>query len=168
MCIIACFKKKKKKTLLEGFPGGSDGKESACDVGDLGLIPGLGRSPGGRHSNLSHYSCLENSHGQRSLLSYSLRSLKELDTTEQLSTARQLIYNIVLVSGVQQHDSVIHIHIFILFQILFSQRLSQNVELSSLYYTVGPCWLSISYIEVVVIVAVVDQLLSNVQLFVTQ
>ena len=30
-----------------GFPGGSDGKESACSVGDLGLIPGLGRSPGG-------------------------------------------------------------------------------------------------------------------------
>ena len=29
-----------------GFPGGSDGKESACNVGDLGLIPGLGRSPG--------------------------------------------------------------------------------------------------------------------------
>jgi len=36
-----------------GFPGGSDGKESARNVGDLGLIPGLGRSPGGRHSNHS-------------------------------------------------------------------------------------------------------------------
>ena len=31
---------------LQGFPGGSDGKESACNAGDLGLIPGLGRSPG--------------------------------------------------------------------------------------------------------------------------
>ena len=36
-----------------GFPGGSDGKESARNVGDLGLIPGLGRSPGGRHGNHS-------------------------------------------------------------------------------------------------------------------
>ena len=35
-----------------GFPGGSDSKESAFDVGDLGSIPGLGRSPGGWHSNL--------------------------------------------------------------------------------------------------------------------
>ena len=34
-----------------GFPGGSDGKESACIVRDLGLIPGLGRSPGGGHGN---------------------------------------------------------------------------------------------------------------------
>ena len=34
-----------------GFPGASDGKESACNVGDLGSIPGLGRSPGGGHGN---------------------------------------------------------------------------------------------------------------------
>ena len=33
----------------EGFPGGSDGRESTCSVGDLGSIPGLGRSPGGGH-----------------------------------------------------------------------------------------------------------------------
>ena len=36
-----------------GLPCGLDGKESACDVGDLGLVPGLGRSPGGEHSNHS-------------------------------------------------------------------------------------------------------------------
>ena len=42
------------------FPGGSDGKESACNAGDQGSIPGLGRSPGGGHSNLLQYSCLEN------------------------------------------------------------------------------------------------------------
>ena len=34
-----------------GFPGGSDGEESACNAEDLGLIPGLGRSPGGGHGN---------------------------------------------------------------------------------------------------------------------
>jgi len=40
--------------------GGSDGKGSTCNAGDLGLIPGLDRSPGGGHSKLLHYSCLEN------------------------------------------------------------------------------------------------------------
>ena len=43
-----------------GFHGGSDGKESSCNAGDLGLIPLLGRSPGGGHSNPLWYSCLEN------------------------------------------------------------------------------------------------------------
>ena len=51
----------------------------------------------------------------------------------------------MLVSGVQQGDSVSHIHISILFQILFPFRL-QNIEQSSLCYTVGPCWLSILFI----------------------
>ena len=44
-----------------GFPGGSDGKESACNVGDLGLIPGFRRSPGEGNGNLLWYSSLENS-----------------------------------------------------------------------------------------------------------
>ena len=44
-----------------GFPGGSDVKESACSVGDLGLIPGLGRSPGEGNGNQLQLSCLENS-----------------------------------------------------------------------------------------------------------
>ena len=43
-----------------GFPGGSEVKASACNAGDLGSIPGLGRSPGGRHGNPLQYSCLEN------------------------------------------------------------------------------------------------------------
>ena len=44
----------------EGFPGGSDGEESACNAGYLGLIPRLGRSPGEGHGNPLQYSCLEN------------------------------------------------------------------------------------------------------------
>ena len=44
----------------QGFPGGSDSKESACNVGDLGLIPGSGRSPGEGNGNPLQYSCLEN------------------------------------------------------------------------------------------------------------
>ena len=43
------------------FPGGSDGKESACNAGDLGLIPGLGKSPGEGNGNPRQYSGLENS-----------------------------------------------------------------------------------------------------------
>jgi len=42
-------------------PGGSDGKESACNAGDPGLIPGLGRSPGEGKGYPLQYSCLENS-----------------------------------------------------------------------------------------------------------
>ena len=43
-----------------GFPGGSGSKESACSAGDLGLIPGSGRSPGEGNGNPLWYSCLEN------------------------------------------------------------------------------------------------------------
>ena len=45
---------------LRGFSGGSDGKESTCNAGDPGSIPGLGRSPRGGHGNPLQYSCLEN------------------------------------------------------------------------------------------------------------
>ena len=55
-----------------GFPGGSDGKESSCNVGDLGSVPGLGRSPGEGNGNPLQYSCLENSMEQRSLTGYNL------------------------------------------------------------------------------------------------
>ena len=65
-----------------GFPVGSDGKETTCNAGDLGSIPGLGRSPGGEHGNPLQYSCLENPSGQRSLADYSSWSHKELDMTE--------------------------------------------------------------------------------------
>ena len=68
-----------------GIPGGSDGKESACYEGDLGSIPGLGRSPEGGHDNPLQYSYLENPHGQRSLAGYSPRGCKESDMTERLS-----------------------------------------------------------------------------------
>ena len=64
------------------FPGGSEGRESTCNAGDPGLIPGSGRSPGGGHGNPLQYACLENPHGQRSLAGYSPWGRKELDTTE--------------------------------------------------------------------------------------
>ena len=53
---VSCF-----DTVSEGFPGGSDGKESTCNARDLGWIPGWGRSPGKRNGNPLQYSCLETS-----------------------------------------------------------------------------------------------------------
>ena len=47
--------------IYMGFPGSSDGKESSCNAGDLGSIPGLGRSPGERNGIPVQYSFLENS-----------------------------------------------------------------------------------------------------------
>ena len=67
-----------------GFPGGSDSKDFACNAGDLGLIPGLGR-PTGEGSG-AHASILPGeSHRQRSLVGYSPCSYKELDTAECLT-----------------------------------------------------------------------------------
>ena len=63
--------------VLFCFPGASDGKESPCNEGDLGSIPGLGKSPGGGHRNPLQYSFLENPHGQRSLGGYSPCDCKE-------------------------------------------------------------------------------------------
>ena len=56
---------------IQGFPDGSDGKESACNAGDQGSILGLGRSPGKGQGNPFQYSCLENPHTQRNPVGYS-------------------------------------------------------------------------------------------------
>ena len=64
-----------------GFPGGSDGKESACNVGDLGSIPGLGRSLGKGNGNPFQYSCLENPMNRGAWLAGPWGQ-KESDTTE--------------------------------------------------------------------------------------
>ena len=76
-----------KRTWIGDFPGGPDGTESTCCAGDLGSIPGLGRSPGEGNVYPLQYSCLENPHGQRSLARYSPWGRKESDTTGRLSTA---------------------------------------------------------------------------------
>ena len=66
------------------FPSGSDGKVSAYNAGDLGSIPGWGKYPGKGNGNPLQYSCLEKSHGWRSLVGYSQQGRKESDTTEGL------------------------------------------------------------------------------------
>ena len=62
-----------------GFPGGSGSKESTCNAGGLGLIPGSGRSPGEGNGNPLHYSGLDDSMDRGA---WSPLGLKELDVTE--------------------------------------------------------------------------------------
>ena len=64
---------------VKGFPGGSDGKECACNVGYPGSIPGLGRSPGEGNGYAHQCSCLEN------LMDWETWDLKELDIAERLT-----------------------------------------------------------------------------------
>ena len=68
------------------FPRGLAVKNPPVNAGDMGLIPGSGRSPGWGHGNPLQYSCLENPHGRRSLAGYSPWGHRELDTTEQLNS----------------------------------------------------------------------------------
>ena len=69
--------------VVRGFPGDSDGQESACNAGDPDSIPGLGRSPGEWNGNPLQYPCLENSmDGGACQASYSPWSHKESDMTE--------------------------------------------------------------------------------------
>ena len=84
---MACRRDRLPTPVFMGFPDSSDSKEFACSEGDLGLIPGLGRSPGGRHGNPLQCSCLENPQGQRSLAGYSPWGRKESGTTEGLNTS---------------------------------------------------------------------------------
>ena len=91
---LKCLHMHTCKHIVKDFSGGSDGKESARNAGqkgDEGSIPALGRFPGGGNDNPVQYFLPGKSHGQRSLVGYSPWGHKELDTTEQLSTPRQVL-----------------------------------------------------------------------------
>ena len=72
--------------LRSDFSGGSDGKESACNVGDLSLIPGSGRSSGGGHGNLLQYSCLQNPTDREAWQAMVHRVAKSWEQLKRLST----------------------------------------------------------------------------------
>ena len=83
--------------LLErnlGFPNDSSGKEYTCnagDIGDMGLSPGLGRSPWRRKWQTTPIFLSEKSHGQRSLAGYCPKGLKELDMTKQKPRKKSML-----------------------------------------------------------------------------
>ena len=87
--------------MFLGLPQGLSSKESTCktrDIGDMRLIPGLGRSPGGGHGHSLQYSCLENPHGQRSLAGYGPWGRKESDVTKH-STAHAYLFILLKVES---------------------------------------------------------------------
>ena len=88
-----------------GLPGWLSGKESACQAGDTGSIPGSGRSPGGGNGNPLQYSGLKNPHGQRSLVGYRPWDHKELDTTEQLT----FIHSKEVIKMTNRHKKMLNI-----------------------------------------------------------
>ena len=107
-----------------GFPHSSVGKESACKAGDLSSIPGLGRSPGEGNDNPLQYSCLENPMDRGAwwaTVHGVIRVRHDLMTKPPL-----LINNVVLVSGIKESDSVIHVSI--LFQKFSPFRLLQSIK----------------------------------------
>ena len=73
-----------------GFPGCSDGKDFACNAGDLSLTPGLGRSPGEENGDPLQYSCLENSMN-RGVWQATVYEVQELDTTERATTTTLIL-----------------------------------------------------------------------------
>ena len=99
-------------TAFQGFPGGSVVKNLPASAGDVGSVPGLGRSPGEGNDNPLQYSCLGNlvqAPGQRSL-GAAVPGVTKSWTHLRFETAAQLIYHAVLISGVREGDSVIHVH----------------------------------------------------------
>ena len=107
------------------FPGASDGKEPSCNAGNLGLLPGLGRSLGGGHGNPLQYSCLENPHGQRSLAGYcpwGSQNQTPLRNQSQHSTHAQLCLTLCNPMDYSLPHSCLHG--------IFQERILQQVAIS--------------------------------------
>ena len=94
---------------LYSFPGGSKSKESLCNTGDWGSIPGSGRSPREGNGYPIQCSCLKNPRGQRSLAGYSPWGHKKLDTTDWATNT--------LISHMHIH---IHIYMYMCLYLVFS------------------------------------------------
>ena len=85
-------------------------RANAGDTRDMGLMPGSGRSPGGRHGNPHLYSCLENPMDREAWQAIVHRVHKEFNMTEA-TWHTQLLYNVLVISAIYQCKSVIIIHI---------------------------------------------------------
>ena len=133
---------------LLGFPGGSDGKESAFNAGDLDLIPGLGRCPGEGNTYPNQSSCLENSTERRTWqstvhgVSKSWLRLGDFHFTSYVTRSVLkfilLIYSVDLQYGVNVCCTARWFS-DVLFHILSHHGLSQDSNYSSMCYAVGHC-----------------------------
>ena len=127
-------------SLSLGFPCGSDGKESACNEGHLGSIPGLGTSPGEGNGNPLQYSCLENPHGQRRQ-----RSHRESDTTERLSLSLKSLSPFALLYTLHHHPRV---ELFPSFQANITYAFQQlSIPLPQRLAPTVPLYINISAVE---------------------
>ena len=94
-----------------GFPGGSAGKESACNARDLGLIPESGRSPGERNGHPLQYSCLENPTDREAWWAKIHGGHKESDTAEQVTlslfTHSIIVHDIPKAETLKVHNSAV-------------------------------------------------------------
>ena len=91
-----------KRRIILGFPGGSEGKESPCNAGNTGWIPESGRSPGEGNCNPLQYSCLGESHGQRSLAGYSPWNVKVAQSCPTLCDPMDYIVPPWTIQGILQ------------------------------------------------------------------
>ena len=129
-------------TAFMGLPGGSVVKNPPAtvgDTGDVGSIPGSGRSPGGGHGYPLQYSGLENPHGQRSLSGYSPWGHKEQDTTEQLtlSTIRVFLYRLTYS---QNHNLLFYVlHLCCVFLQNMNSINFRQVPSGQREYLTSPC-----------------------------
>ena len=87
-----------------GFPDGSVEKNLPANAGDVGSIPGLGRSSREGNDSPLQYSCLEKSYGRRSLVGSSLWGQKESDTTEWLTVSVTGSYSLVSTVNVKERE----------------------------------------------------------------
>ena len=85
------------RTFPMGFPGGSGGKESACDAGDPGSIAGPGRSPGGGNGNPLRYSCLENPRDRGAWQAAGHRAAKSQTRLKRLSMHTHIHFNALVI-----------------------------------------------------------------------
>ena len=110
--------------IVKGFPHGSEVKAPACNVGDLGLIPGSGRSAGEGNGNPLQYSCLENPTDWGAW--WASQGRKESDMTEWLQFVITFLprSNHLLISWLQSPSAVIFraLSLFPLFPLLFAMK----------------------------------------------
>ena len=98
----------------QGFPGSSDGKESACNAGNLCSIPGLGKIPWRKAWQPTPVFLPGESHGQRRLVGYSPFGCKESDMTEQLTHThtKKKVWSHCISKTIGLYSGEIHITLF--------------------------------------------------------